>query len=84
MYSQHENGIRYDNVFVALWDFSAGDRDELNLKRGDLVYVHEPKKGADWWFGELMDERASSKLGVSGLFPATFATSAFEVLPSNE
>ena len=84
VYTQHGNGIRYDSVFVALWDFSAGDQDELNLKRGNLVYVAEPKEGVDWWFGELLDENALSKLGVSGLFPASFATSAFEVIPSNE
>lgn len=84
VYTQHENGIRYDNVFVALWDFAAGDQDELNLKRGDLVYVVEPKEGVDWWFGELLDANSLSKLGVSGLFPSSFATCAFEVIPSNE
>ena len=80
IYSKHANGIRYENIFVALWDFPATEQDELNLRRGDLVFVKDPKESSDWWYGELLDEEASSKVGVTGLFPCSYLTTAFEAI----
>ena len=80
VYTQSTNGISLEKVFVSLWDFSAGEKDEINLKRGDLVLVKDPKGSADWWFGELLDEEATRKLGKSGFFPRTYASHAFEAI----
>ena len=80
VYVQSTNSINLEKVYVSLWDFAAGEKDELNLKRGDLVLVKEPKENADWWFGELLDEEATSKLGKSGFFPRTYASHAFEAI----
>lgn len=80
VYVQRQNGIKYENVFVILWDFSACERDELNLKRGDLVYVAEPQETSDWWYGEPLNEDASGKMDApGGLFPRTYTSSAFEM-----
>ena len=80
VYVQSVNGISLEKVFVSLWDFSAGEKDEINLKRGDLVLVKDPKENADWWFGELLDREATRKLGKSGFFPRTYASRAFEAI----
>ncbi len=80
VYTQSVNGISLEKVFVSLWDFAAGERDEINLKRGDLILVKDPKENADWWFGELLDEEATRKLGKSGFFPRTYASHAFEAI----
>jgi hypothetical protein len=80
VYIQSVNGISLEKVFVSLWDFSAGEKDEIDLKRGDLVLVKDPKDNADWWFGELLDEEAMRKVGKSGFFPRTYASHAFEAV----
>ena len=80
VYVQSLNGISLEKVFVSLWDFAAGEKDEINLKRGDLVLVKDPKENADWWFGELLNGEATRKLGKSGFFPRTYASHAFEAI----
>lgn len=76
------NGIRLEKVFVSLWDFAAGDNDELALQRGDLVYVSSPLDHEDWWYGEILDPHASKKLGPAGFFPKSYSTIAFETVSS--
>ena len=73
-----QNGIKLQQVFVSLWDFVASEDDELALKRGDLVYVSTPQSTAEWWFGELLDAEASTKMGRSGYFPRAYSTIAFD------
>ena len=80
VYMQPVNGLMLEKVFVVLWDFSAGEKDELNLHRGDLVYVTDPKDSMDWWFGELVNKEATTKVGGSGFFPRSYSTFAFETL----
>lgn len=80
IYVQPINGINLEQVFVSLWDFTAGEKDELNLKRGDLVYVKDPKQNADWWHGELLDDEATKKLDKSGFFPRTYTSHAFQAI----
>ncbi len=83
VYTQRQNGINLNSVFVVLWDFAAYEQDELNLKRGDLLYVTDPREDSDWWFGELLDEEASCKRDLpGGLFPRSYTSSAFEPLDS--
>ena len=76
------NGIRLEKVFVSLWDFAAGDTDELALHRGDLVYVNTPLDTEEWWYGEVLDPHASKKLGQAGYFPKSYSTIAFEAATS--
>lgn len=73
------NGIRLEKVFVSMWDFAAGDSDELALHRGDLVYVHSPLDAEEWWYGEILDHHASKKVGEAGFFPKSYSTVAFEI-----
>ena len=79
---QQNGGIEYNRVFVVLWDFITSESDELNLQRGDLVFVSEPKTGQEWWYGELLDKDASKKLGPCGLFPSNYSSNAFELISS--
>ena len=74
------NGIHLEKVFVSMWDFAAGEEDELNLRRGDLVYVNSPRNSDEWWFGELLDHDAARKLGPTGFFPRNYSTQAFEAV----
>lgn len=76
------NGIRLEKVFVSLWDFAAGDSDELGLHRGDLVYVSSPLDNEEWWYGEVLDPHAARKVGPAGFFPKSYSTVAFETLAS--
>ena len=80
VYIQGHNGIHFEHVFVALWDFRPQEKDELNLRRGDLVYVKQPSRGSEWWYGEVMNDDASSTLGRVGFFPSTYSTAAFEAV----
>ena len=41
-------GIHFSNVYMILWDFAASDKDEMDLKRGDLVFVAENKGKQEW------------------------------------
>ena len=55
-------------------------KDELNLRRGDLILVKDPKENADWWYGELLNEEASKKLDKNGFFPRTYTSHAFQAI----
>ena len=82
VYVQGQNGIHYEHVFVILWDFVAGANDELNLKRGDLVYVADAKEGSDWWYGDMLDDNATATVGQAGFFPSAYSVPAFEAVSS--
>lgn len=79
VYIQQSMSIEYKRVYVLLWDFNGADHDELSGKRGDLVLVKEPKAGQEWWYGELLDQDCSRKIGPGGLFPSSYSTVAFEL-----
>jgi len=80
MYTYHD--IPLDKVYVSQWNFAAGEKDELGLKRGDLVYISEPSESELWWYGELLDQEASKKLGPAGFFPKDYLSPAFEAVSS--
>ena len=77
-YESAPNGIDLSKVYVALWDFTAAEKDELSLRRGDLVQVADPNPEAQWWAGEGLDSEASSKTGNYGFLPASYVMVAFE------
>ena len=79
VYTQSQDGVPYNKVYVILWDFEGVDNDEIKVKRGDLVHVSKPDKGHEWWFGELVSQDCSRKTGPTGLFPANYCSVAFEV-----
>jgi len=55
---------------IASYDFKASDpAEEIDLKRGDIVYVLN-KKDPNWWLGEVT--RGGNV--VRGLFPKTYVT----------
>ena len=49
---------------VVIYDYSAGNEDELNLKEDQIVYVI--KKNDDGWYEGVLE-------GVTGLFPGNYA-----------
>ena len=76
----NSNGIVQERVYVSQWNFAAVEGDELELKRGDLVFVSKPLDSEMWWYGELLDAEASRKVGLAGFFPKDYSTLAFEAL----
>ncbi|CAH1789065.1 unnamed protein product [Owenia fusiformis] len=53
----------------AIYEYTAGQQDELTIKPGDVINVYQ-KQQDDWWQGELN--------GKVGLFPATYV----QMIPS--
>ena len=51
---------------IVIYDYSANNPDELNLREDQIVYV--VKKNDDGWFEGVLD-------GVTGLFPGNYAES---------
>ena len=47
----------------AIYDYSANMYDELSIKVGDMINIHD-KQADGWWLGELN--------GTVGIFPATY------------
>ena len=76
----NSNGIVLEKVYVSQWNFAAVEGDELELKRGDLLFVSKPLDSEMWWYGELLDAEASRKVGLAGFFPKDYSTLAFEAL----
>ncbi|RCN33293.1 SH3 domain protein [Ancylostoma caninum] len=54
------------NTATALFDYEAGQSDELSFKAGDVIVIVD-KKDADWWAGHKVDTP-----NVRGLFPANY------------
>ena len=52
------------HVVVVIYDYSAENEDELNLKEDQVVYV--TKKNDDGWYEGVLE-------GVTGLFPGNYA-----------
>ena len=65
---------------MILWDFTASEKDELDLRRGDLVFVSDNKERQEWWYGELVNPDVTKKLGPKGLFPANYSSVAFQLV----
>ena len=80
VYTHAPEGVQYDRVYALLWDFVTTEKDEVSLKRGDLVYVQDPKPSAQWWLGELLDPDVTCKVGRKGYFPTSYAAAAFEIV----
>lgn len=79
-YIQEQNGIAYNKIYVLLWDFPAQDKDEISLRRGDLVLVNKNSEKLKWWYGELLHPDSMAKIGPKGLFPASYSSVAFELI----
>jgi len=47
----------------ALYDYNANMYDELSIRAGDVINIHD-KQDDGWWLGELR--------GTVGIFPATY------------
>ena len=51
------------------YDFKAADKEELEMKRGDIITVIK-KKDPNWWEGELKRNDRTCR----GLFPASYVS----------
>ncbi|XP_020626506.1 src kinase-associated phosphoprotein 1-like [Orbicella faveolata] len=71
------NEINYANIYQALWNCDAGDKDELGFRRGDLIYIYE-KPHPDWWIGSLFKPQGYSV----GLVPKQYVMEAYELTAS--
>ncbi|VDL83090.1 unnamed protein product [Nippostrongylus brasiliensis] len=60
------NDATAQNTATALFDYEAGQSDELSFRAGDVIVIVE-KKDADWWAGHKVDAP-----NVRGLFPANY------------
>ncbi|KAJ1352847.1 Intersectin 1 (SH3 domain protein) [Parelaphostrongylus tenuis] len=56
----------HQNTATALFDYEAGQSDELSFRAGDVIVIVE-KKDADWWAGHKLNLP-----NVRGLFPANY------------
>ncbi|XP_043959018.1 src kinase-associated phosphoprotein 1 isoform X2 [Gambusia affinis] len=60
----------YANYYQGLWDCQADETDELDFKRGDLIYVVSKEYNIHgWWVGELN--------GTVGIVPKDFLQPAY-------
>ncbi|XP_023196374.1 src kinase-associated phosphoprotein 1 isoform X2 [Xiphophorus maculatus] len=60
----------YANYYQGLWDCQADETDELDFKRGDLIYVISKEYNIHgWWVGELN--------GTVGIVPKDFLQPAY-------
>ncbi|CAH1774457.1 unnamed protein product [Owenia fusiformis] len=67
--------IDFENVYMGLWDCKADGKDELEFKRGDLIYImNKDYDDYSWWVGQL-------SCGKFGLVPADFLMQAYEEIP---
>ena len=69
-----KNEINYANIYQALWNCDAGDKDELEFRRGDLIYIYE-KPHPDWWIGSMFKPQGYSV----GLVPKQYVMEAYEL-----
>ncbi|XP_077175918.1 nostrin isoform X2 [Paroedura picta] len=58
-----ENSDSTHTTCMALYDYQSEREDELCLKKGDMIVIHQ-KEDDGWWHGSLN--------GKSGIFPATY------------
>ncbi|XP_058872083.1 uncharacterized protein LOC117433159 [Acipenser ruthenus] len=64
--SNYVTNINTDSFKVrAIWDFNAGDEDDLTFEEGEIITVHDDSD-PDWWLGQ-------TRRGV-GTIPANFVT----------
>ena len=62
----------YENMYLGKWDCSADRNNELNFKRGDILYVISREfDSKSWWVAELN--------GKFGLVPKTYLIPAYEL-----
>ncbi|XP_054899227.1 src kinase-associated phosphoprotein 1 isoform X2 [Poeciliopsis prolifica] len=68
--NQSAMSSEYANYYQGLWDCQADETDELDFKRGDLIYVISKEYNIHgWWVGELN--------GTVGIVPKDFLQPAY-------
>ncbi|KAG8443812.1 hypothetical protein GDO86_009120 [Hymenochirus boettgeri] len=68
---QEKMGIMNRGVIYALWDYEAGEDDELMLKEGDCMTVirREDEDETEWWWARLNDHEGYIPRNLLGLYP---------------
>ena len=61
--NNHSKAVPSIGQCRALYDFTANMYDELTIRQGDVINIHD-KQEDGWWLGELK--------GQVGIFPATY------------
>ena len=54
-------------MFMGKYDYDSRTDDDLNFKKGDLLYIISTDEG-DWWFAQSM------ATGKEGYIPSNFIT----------
>lgn len=55
---------------IANYDFKPDSREEVQLRRGDIICVLN-KNDPNWWMGEIMKDNGEPS---RGMFPATYVS----------
>lgn len=71
---QEKMGIMNRGVVYGLWDYSAGNLDELSFSEGDSMTIvrREDEEEIDWWWARMADTEGyipRNLLGVSAESP---------------
>lgn len=59
--------VSFQEKMQALYDFAPNDKEELELKRGDIIVVVE-KTDPNWWTGEITRNNQVCR----GAFPVVY------------
>lgn len=68
IYIQEKRAVPSLGQCRVIYDYVANMYDELNIKVGDIINIHD-KQADGWWLGELK--------GTVGIFPATYVGEEF-------
>ncbi|PHZ17252.1 uncharacterized protein RHIMIDRAFT_253498 [Rhizopus microsporus ATCC 52813] len=65
-FTSQEN-LPHDFECVVLYDYQPYEKDKLNVKRGDILVVHqdEDHMDPDWWYGTLKDSDSSGWVPIN-------------------
>lgn len=65
-----EDELDQQGLYFALWDFEAGDSDELTLNQGDVLHVTDSRH-ISWWLAEKNDK--------TGFVPKSYLSPVYEL-----
>uniref|UniRef100_A0A3P8V205 Tumor protein p53 binding protein, 2a n=1 Tax=Cynoglossus semilaevis TaxID=244447 RepID=A0A3P8V205_CYNSE len=68
---QEKMGIMNRGVVYGLWDYSAGNLDELSFSEGDSMTIvrREDEEEIDWWWARMADTEGYIPRNLLGLYP---------------
>ena len=68
--------VRFDAIYVAVYDCASESTDEVELERGDLIWI-DYREHKDWWVGTKQSSDGAFK-GKRGFVPSAYLALAYE------